>query len=412
MPTAAGRRLLGSLALRNLSRHGTRTVVSLAAIAVGVSGIVLSGGFIQDIYAHLREAIIHSQSGHIQIAKTGFFSEGSRSPEKHLLSEPALEKDRIASLPGVADVMARVSFSGLLNNGRTDLPIVGEGIEPEKEAALGTHLRVTEGRQLTDQDRFGILVGYGLAQALRLKPGDQTTLLLSTADGALNTLDFDVVGVFQSFSQDYDARAVKITLSAAQELLNTAGVNLLVVSLERTADTDKVAGILRERTIWRGMEVKTWDELNSFYRSTVDLYDRQFGVLQLIILFMVLLGVINAINMSVFERVGEFGTMRAVGNQSKQVFSLVVVEGALLGVIGAGLGVILGVGLAMALSTIGIPMPPPPNSNLGYTASIRIVPSVVASAFTIGLVAATLASMLPALRVSRIPIAEALRQNV
>jgi putative ABC transport system permease protein len=66
----------------------------------------------------------------------------------------------------------------------------------------------------------------------------------------------------------------------------------------------------------------------------------------------------------------------------------------------------------MAISAVGIPMPPPPNSNLGYTAYIRIVPSVVASAFVIGVVAATVASVLPALRVSRIPIAEALRQNV
>jgi putative ABC transport system permease protein len=389
-----------------------RTLVSLAAIATGVSAIILSGGFVQDIYVRLREAIIHSQSGHIQVAKTGFFSEGSRSPGKHLIADLKQEKERIASLPGVADVMGRINFSGLINNGRTDLPIEGEGIEADEEATLGTHMRVTEGHQLASQDRFGILVGYGLAHALRLKPGDRTTLLLSTADGALNTLDFDVVGVFQSFSQDYDARAVKITLAAAQELLNTQGANVLVVSLQNTGDTEKVAATLRERSVWRDMEVRTWEELNQFYRATVDLYDRQFGVLQLIILLMVILGVINAINMSVFERVGEFGTMRAVGNRGQQVFLLVVVEGGLLGLIGAGIGVVLGIGLAMAISAVGIPMPPPPNSNLGYTAYIRIVPSVVASALVIGFVAATLASVLPALRVSRIPIAEALRQNV
>jgi putative ABC transport system permease protein len=271
---------------------------------------------------------------------------------------------------------------------------------------------IADGRQLRDEDQYGILLGYGLAKALKLSPGDRATLLLSTTDGALNTLDFEVVGIFQSFSQDYDARAVKITLAAAQELLNTQGANVLVVSLQNTGDTEKVAATLRERSVWRDMEVRTWEELNQFYRATVDLYDRQFGVLQLIILLMVILGVINAINMSVFERVGEFGTMRAVGNRGQQVFLLVVVEGGLLGLIGAGIGVVLGIGLAMAISAVGIPMPPPPNSNLGYTAYIRIVPSVVASALVIGFVAATLASVLPALRVSRIPIAEALRQNV
>jgi putative ABC transport system permease protein len=346
------------------------------------------------------------------VAKVGYFSAGSRQPEKHLIADPEIEKNRIGALPGVADVMGRVSFSGLLNNGRTDLPIVGEGVEPAREGALGTYLTITDGRQLRDDDQYGILLGYGLAKALKLRPGDRAILMLSTTDGAINTLDLEVVGTFQSFSQDYDARAVKITLGAAQELLNTQGVNVLVVSLQRTSDTNKVAATLRERSVWRDMEVRTWEELNQFYRGTVDLYERQFGILQLIILLMVVLGVVNAINMSMFERVGEFGTMRAVGNRGRQVFSLVVAEGALLGLLGAGLGVILGVGLALAISAVGIPMPPPPNSNLGYTAHIRIVPSLVASAFVIGLIAATLASLLPALRVSRIPIAEALRQNV
>jgi putative ABC transport system permease protein len=236
--------------------------------------------------------------------------------------------------------------------------------------------------------------------------------LLSTGEGALNTLDFDVVGVFQSFSQDYDARTVKITLHAAQELLDTRGANVLVVALRRTEDTAGVAVILRERSVWRDMEAKTWEELNAFYRSTVQLYDRQFGVLQVIILLMVLLGVVNAVNMSVFERVGEFGTMRALGNRGQHVFALVAAEGVLLGLIGAVIGVALGMLLAWGISAVGIPMPPPPNSNLGYTARIRLVPAVVASAFIIGLVAVVLASLLPGLRVARIPIADALRQNV
>jgi putative ABC transport system permease protein len=386
--------------------------MSLAAVAVGVAAVILSGGFVHDIYVQLREAIIHSQSGHVQLAKAGFFSTGSRSPEKHVIAEPDLEKARIASLPEVAGVMARLYFSGLLNNGRTDLPVMGEGIEPSAEAELGTYLRISEGRQLAAADTYGILVGHGLAQALKLGPGDRTALVLSTAEGALNTLDFEVVGVFQSFSQDYDARAVKITLGAAQELLATAGANVLVVSLRRSEDTERIAGLLRERSIWRDLEVRTWEQLNAFYKSTVQLYDRQFGVLQLIILFMVLLGVVNVINMSVFERLAEFGTMRALGNRGRAVLALVLTEGMLLGLIGSAIGVVLGIGLAVGISAFGIPMPPPPNSSLPYTAYIRVVPAVVASAFLIGVAAVFLASLLPGFRVARVPIAEALRQGV
>ena len=135
-------------------------------------------------------------------------------------------------------------------------------------------------------------------------------------------------------------------------------------------------------------------------------------MLQLIVLVMVVLSVANSINMSVHERIGEFGTMMALGDRGSKVFRLVVTESALLGSIGAALGVALGVALALGISAVGIPMPPPPNGNLGYTASIRIVPSVLAMAFGVGFAATTLAALLPAFRVSRTAVADALRANV
>jgi putative ABC transport system permease protein len=402
---------IARLAVRNVFRQRVRTAITLAAIVFGVVGLILSGGFIHDTFFRLGEVIIHSQTGHVQIAREGFFSFGSRSPDRYLVDRPEEVAQALRARREVADVLARVHFSGLLNNGRTDLAIIGEGVEPDKEAALGTSLRVTAGRALTDKDRHGAFVGQGLADALKLAPGAPVTLVVNTADGAMNTADFDVVGVFQSFSKEYDARAVRIPLAAAQELLGTRGANLLVVSLARTSDTAAVVEEARGLGAARGLEVKAWNELNDFYDKTVQLYDRQFGVLRLIILVMVLLSVANSVNMSLFERVGEFGTMRALGDRGGKILALVLTEGAIIGLMGAVLGVVIGVVLAVAISTVGIPMPPPPNSNLGYTAAIRLVPSVIAAAFLTGWIAAILASLPPALRAARIPVVEALRQN-
>src|SRR5439155_11859202 len=205
------------LALRNVFRHRVRTTITLAAIVFGVVGLILSGGFVQDILLQLGEAVIHSQSGHLQIAKAGFQVEGTRKPDQYLIQNPERLKARIESLPGVADVMARVSFSGLLNNGRSDLAIIGEGIEPEREARLGTYMKIVAGRQLTAKDRNGVMLGYGVAQALKLASGDRAILVMTTTAGATNTLDLEVVGVFQTFSKDYDARAVRVPLPAAHE---------------------------------------------------------------------------------------------------------------------------------------------------------------------------------------------------
>lgn len=400
------------LALRNVLRHKARTGMTLLAIIAGVVGLILSGGFVHDIFTQLGEALIHSQSGHIQLARAGYFEHGARSPEKYLIAQPEPIRKEISALPGVEDVMGRIYFAGLLNNGHSDLPIVGEGVEASREARLGSGMVISAGRRLEDKDQHGMVVGHGLARALKLKPGDWATLVMNTADGALNSLDFQVVGVFQTFSRDYDARAVRIPLTAAQDLLATHGVNTMVVSLQHTRDTAPIAAALAKKYAGAGLEVKTWLELNDFYAKTVKMYDVQFGVLRIIILLMVLLSVVNSVNMSVYERVGEFGTMMALGNRSRKVFALIIAENTLIGLAGATIGVAVGIVLALVISAIGIPMPPPPNADLSYTAHIRVVPSVVAGAFAVGLVATVLAALLPAARVHRIAVVDALRQNV
>ncbi len=372
-------------------------------------GLVLSGGFIRDVFFQLAEALIHSQSGHLQLARAGFFDTGTRSPERFLIDDARPVIARIRSLPQVDGAMARVSFAGLLGNGRRDLAIVGEGVEPDAEARLGSFLSVVAGRQLADSDTGGVMVGAGVAESLRLAPGDRVTLLVSSAGGALNSLDLSVVGVFQSFSKDFDARAVRLGLPAAQELLGHGGANTVVVSLKDTAATDEVAATLRSAFAADGFELRDWRQLNDFYDKTVELYRSQFGALRLIVLVLVLLSVANAINMSAFERVAEFGTQMALGNRRAGVFRQVILEAALLGAAASAVGVVAAVAVAAAVSTVGIPMPPPPNSNMGYLAYVRIVPEEIAAAFAVGLAASVLAAVFPAWRVSRVPIAAALR---
>lgn len=401
-----------TLALRNVMRHKSRTGMTLLAIVAGVVALILSGGFVHDIINQLGEALIHSQSGHIQVSRSGYFERGASTPEKFLIAQPEPIRKEISSVKGVEDVMGRIYFSGLLNNGHSDRPIIGEGIEAAKEAQLGSSMVVSAGRKLEDKDQHGMMIGYDLAHALKLKPGDWATVVMNTADGALNSQEFQVVGIFQTFSKDYDARAVRIPLVAAQNLIDTRGVNTLVVSLKHTSDTGPIATYLSKRLIPAGLEVKTWLELNDFYAKAVKMYVVQFGVLRIIILLMVLLSVINSVNMSVFERVGEFGTMMALGNRSSKVFALIIAENAIIGLVGAIVGVLVGIVLAYIISAIGIPMPPPPNADLSYIARIQVVPHIAAGAFVVGLIATIVAAFLPAARVHRIAVVDALRQNV
>ena len=121
---------------------------------------------------------------------------------------------------------------------------------------------------------------------------------------------------------------------------------------------------------------------------------------------------LNTINLNLYERRGEFGTMRALGNSNRRVFALIMTEGFVLGIVGALAGVAVGILLAVAISAIGIPMPPPPNAELGYVAQIRLTPWGMISAALIGATASVVAATLPGVRISRMPIVDALRQNV
>jgi len=91
---------------------------------------------------------------------------------------------------------------------------------------------------------------------------------------------------------------------------------------------------------------------------------------------MVLLSVVNSVNMSLMERIGEFGTLRALGDRSRPVFRLILTESALLGLLGSALGIAIGIVVAMIITAAGIPMPAMPNSNIGYSA-IQLTPMLV-----------------------------------
>jgi len=113
----------------------------------------------------------------------------------------------------------------------------------------------------------------------------------------------------------------------------------------------------------------------------------------------------------VLERTGEIGTSMALGVPRARILGQFIAEGASLGVVGGIAGVVIGTLLAWLISGIGIPMPPPPGMAHGYIGQIRITPALTASAFALAAITATVASLYPAWRASRLVIVDALRRN-
>jgi putative ABC transport system permease protein len=84
------------LALRNLLGHKLRTGMTFGAVLFGVISLVLSGGFIEDMFIQLREAVIHSQFGHLQINAQGFFEKGARAPDRFMINDADPLRQQVA----------------------------------------------------------------------------------------------------------------------------------------------------------------------------------------------------------------------------------------------------------------------------------------------------------------------------
>ena len=405
--------LLCKLALRNVFRNKRRTGLTLTAIVCGSVALILFGGFIQANYHGLRETTIHSRLGHIQIFQAGFLENQARAPEKFLLSPQSIKEIYLIleEISGVEIVTARLEFSGLLSNGRTSVAVIGIGGEVEKEAEMSMGLTLVDGEALFEDELDGVLMGKGLAASLHAAPGDVLTLLSSTSNGAINAVDVVVAGIFESFSSEYDERAMRMNLQHTRFLLDNEGVTNMVVLLDETARAEIVAKQLATLFQQAGLqvEIKTWSELATFYHAVVNLYDGLFSYLQLIVMVIVFLGIANTMTMSVMERTPEIGTIRALGTRKKGVVALFLLEGTLLGVLGGVIGIALGVVAAQLVTAGQFMMPPPPGSSRGFPIVIRIVPSVLAASFLLAAGAALLSSIYPALKAARLKIVDALR---
>lgn len=399
------------IAARNLGRSRSRTFFALLSIGFGVASLILAGGFIEWTYWAMREAAIQTGLGHIQISRVGYREFGSSDPFRYQLPESSVEMSRIEKLAEVKAVAPRLQFSGLISHGDSSMSFIGEGIDPEKEEQASKVLQLTAGEKLSTTEPRGVMLGKGLAAALGVVPGDNVVLLATTATGGMNAIEVPVRGVMTTQLKAYDDVTLRLPIATARNLMRTTGSHLWVLVLQDTGQTMEVVHRLNEQFGNASFEILSWLDLADSYRKAVVLFSRQMHILEIIIGAIIILSISNTLIMRVLERTGEIGTIMALGARRRNVVRLFLLEGLMLGVIGAALGVATGVILAEAISAVGIPMPPPPGRDAGYRAEIVVTANIVLVAFFMAIGCTAAASVYPARKASRLEIVDALRRN-
>lgn len=409
MSLTTARHLL-RLSARNLLRQRRRTLLALLIVAGGVIAFMLASGFINWIFDDMRESTIHSQLGHIQITRPGYFQEGLGDPYQYLLPE---DTAAVSSALGASalTVTPRLAFSGLLSKDDATISFIGEGISPADEAQIARAITIVAGKDLTASPADSVLLGEGLAANLEAAPGDRVVLLVTTASGGINAVELTVAGLFATITKAYDDSALRVPIDIARQLMRVEGATSWVVLLDDTAHTAAATARLQQSLPAAEYEIIPWSELADFYNKTVELFSRQIGVVQFLIALIVILSISNTLSMTVAERTGEIGTSMALGLRRQQILQLFLTEGVLLGLVSGVLGVTLGHLLAQLISSIGIPMPPPPGMARGYIGQIAISSRISVEAFLLAFLTTLIASLLPAWKASRMIIVDALRHQ-
>ncbi len=400
------------LAFRNIIRQMRRSIISIIAIAFGVTALILASGFIEWILFDFRESTIKSQLGHIQIVRTGYHELGKANPYAFLLPNAMpIELEATRKLQKIKSITPQLSFTGLVSFNELTLSFIGDGVGTQELISSENFPPISIGKNLSTDDPLSIIMGEGLARNLNASPGDRVILLANTASGGINAIEVTIRGLFSTVTKSYDDAALRLPIETTHQLLRTKGAHIWVILLNDTAQTDIVLEKLHNMLPQDKFEILPWHELSDFYNKTAILFTKQVQGVWLIIALIILLSIANTMTMSVMERIGEIGTSMALGAQRMDIMRLFLYEGFILGCLGGLLGIVLGLLSAKIISSIGIPMPPPPGTTHGFTAEILITMNMAIGSLVLAVGTTLVASTYPAWKASRMNIVDALRQN-
>jgi putative ABC transport system permease protein len=356
-----------------------------------------------------RKNILRSRYGHGQINTAGYRDRTFEKPWEHWMTNPKPLEERLLKIPGLNYVFPRVSFFALLTNGKINVAGNGEGIEATQESKFFTALNIEEGKNLQDEPD-GIILGKGLAYSLDAKVGDRITVLTATVNGSMNGGDFIVTGIFHTGTAEFDNSVFRIPLKQAQTLLDTDRIERLALGLDDNLPFSEVAKVVQ--TEFKDLEATPMEVLDKvFYQNSVDWLDSQFNIIQTIILSIVILGIFNTVSSGILERKQEIGNLRANGESTNDILALLVTEGAIMGVLGAALGLVLALIINKVIVRDGIVMPPAPGITRTFAVPLFFTAKAAFKSFSWAALTAMIGTFLAALKTVRLTISEALRST-
>jgi ABC-type lipoprotein release transport system permease subunit len=404
-------RQLVKIAYRDLVRSRRRSLLTLVAIAVGVSLLVFMSGFIQGAIADSIENNIRLQTGHLKIEAASYDEDKVSLAWDDLLDNPEEIAAKVRALDGVEAASPVLWASGIVSTPEESAGVRVFGIDPLSDVHARIRDGVVAGEYLQPDDRSGVLLSQRLAESLGLTVGDQISLLVNTSDGVPDEATFTIRGLYATGVPVYDDTTIFLPLSKAQAFTDTEGrASMILVILKDRDLADGLAAALRAP----GYTVLTWREMNQVILQAIQAGMGILYIMYLVVLMVVAVVIANTLLMSVFERIREMGILSALGMKAREILLMLLVEAGILGGVGVVCGVILGSLGVFYLSKVGLHIGEMAtvttvSAAYGSTLYARFAPADTLAVAIAAMVIILLASLYPARFAARLQPVDALR---
>lgn len=403
------------MAWRNLWRNGRRTLVTVGAMTLALWTMVIYTSLMQGMLGSMERTLLDVELGEIQIHADGYRERPSiweriEDPDALLA---ALDSTGLRS-------SARLLGGALVASGDASTGAVLKGLRPERDALVSdVHQRLDRGEWLDPSDPTGVVLGYRLARTLGIDVGDELVALSQATDGSMANDLFRVRGVLQSLSDETDRATLFVVEDQFRSFFSLEdGAHQVIVRSGEELGLAAAAGVVEEAAASSapGVEVKSWRDLLPGLANILDSAQAAVQVVAFIVYVVIAILILNAMLMAVFERIREFGVLKAIGVSPGRVLALILTEGALQAALAVTAGLVAAAPALWFVTTRGIDV-----GQLGGTAIMGVSmdqvwtgaldSATIAGPVVILLFIVALAVLVPAVKAARISPVEAIHHQ-
>ncbi|MBX9927528.1 MAG: ABC transporter permease [Gemmatimonadaceae bacterium] len=399
------------------SRRGSRllsfiSLIAVAGVVVGVSALIVIIGVMNGLQTDLREKILVG-SPDIRILTYG--------DDLRINGWPAL-LTRVRAAPGVVEAAPFVLTQGLASAGHDyheGVSVAGIPADGPAVTTIRTHAVVGDFTFRTPTGaRTGAVLGKLLAERLNAYPGTKLQIV-AAGGGAPNPVlgtivprffEYEVTGVFETGMYEYDNAYVYLDLPEAQRV---AGLDSAVTGLEvATRDRWSAPTVAATLSDSLGFPYHTvdWQEQNASLFRALKLEKLGMTVILLLIVLVAAFNIVSTLTMVVRDKTREIGILKAMGMTAPAIRRIFLVQGAVIGAVGTGVGLVLGVGAGLAIERGKLIALDPSVYFIDHLpVQLEVVDTVVIVVLAIGI--AVLATLYPARQAARLYPIEAIRSE-